>query len=66
MYIIMHDKYEKNFIENQYNLKYSVPMKVFKERRNAEGYILREIPSMMKRINPDFWMVRTRTRIVLK
>lgn len=55
MCIIMHDKYEKNFIENRYDLKYSVPTKVFKEKRNAEDYILREIPFIMKNSDPDFW-----------
>lgn len=56
MYIIMHNTYEKNFIENRYDLKYSVPLRVFKERKSAEDYILREIPSVMKKVDPDFWM----------
>lgn len=55
MYIIMHEKYKRNFIEDRYDLVYKAPKMVFEERMNAEWYILQEIPEKMKNENPDYW-----------
>ncbi len=55
MYLIMRNMYEKNFIAGKMELKGKYPLKVFKERSNAEHYIHNEIPKILKCIDPTYW-----------